>query len=495
MNEEDARRSIHAVFSRSHRPPAPGFEARMQAALQSTPAPARPMRRSSDYGPARRFRTSSHQWVGGLAAMLLAIAVVAGLLYARYGLGPQGSSMASPVPGFQAVDGVSMVSSTVGWRSDDGDGHMLRTTDGGVHWADVTPFGPTPLNDYYLDATHAWIVASQSILAPGSTYPFGPVQLLTLRTADGGRTWQQGATVTGFASGWTQLLKYGPVADINLFFIDYIHGWLLVPTERSKTLYRTTDGGLHWKVVARDSVEQSRCRWSRLAFASLRTGWITNSCVDLTVSESTPLLVTHDGGLTWQPQRLPVAATNVCHGPSSRCFLDCPPTFGLRASWIPFSNWAGCFGPPLFFDDTHGVLLVWSPNGSQYAQSLLVTADGGNSWSVRPLPGEIQLQVEFVDADHGWAIAGPIDQFRIVQDSTLGQTYFEGPPPGLPLYRTVDGGATWLPIETGLLLQSPEHGQFMRLHFVDQSHGFAYYSKDGTVVKTADGGQSWSVAS
>ena len=498
MNEEDARQSVHAALSRSYRPPAPGFEARMRAALQSTPTSAAATRGSvAEYGAAsRQFRSSPHQWIGGVVAALLAVAMVAGLLYARYGLGQQGPGMAEPVRGFQTAD-PGLVTNTTGWRGNSGDGHLLRTTDGGAHWKDVTPAGPAPLNDYYIDTTHAWIVASPSSLATGLLgglvdAPIGPLQLLTLRTADGGRTWQRGAPVSGYSYGWTQLLKYGPVADIDLYFVDYVHGWLLVPNQHSKTLYTTSDGGLHWKVAAIDSGGQpTPCRWSRLAFVSVSTGWMTNNCIDPLAKESTPLLVTHDGGVTWQAQRLPVGAANVCQGPNSQCFLDCPPTFGVRAYWIPFSNWTGCFGPPVFFDAIHGVLLVWSNQGSQYTQSLLVTADGGNTWIVRPLPGEIQLEVEFVDASHGWAIGGPSDQFRMVEDSER-QTYFVGSPPGVPLYRTVDGGATWVPMQTNLLLQSPKHGPFMRLHFVDQNNGFAYYLSE--VLRTSDGGRSWSAA-
>jgi photosystem II stability/assembly factor-like uncharacterized protein len=64
----------------------------------------------------------------------------------------------------------------------------------------------------------------------------------------------------------------------------------------------------------------------------------------------------------------------------------------------------------------------------------------------------------------------------------------------LPLYRTDDGGVTWVQVHTDLLLQSPQYGQLHGVHFVDLNNGFAYY--DGALLqKTTDGGHTWSVAS
>jgi photosystem II stability/assembly factor-like uncharacterized protein len=503
MIEEDARHSIHAAFSRAYRPPMPGFKARMQTALQSTDASVQSTRGSSaDHKLAARYlRPSSYQWVVGVVSALLAVAVVASLVYIRLGAAPQSPgaipqspSIEIPVQGSQATD-AGWVTDTTVWR-DDGDGHLLHSTDSG--WKDVTPAGLTALNDYYIDATHAWIVASPSSLAAGliggpTAPPIGPLQLLTIRTMDGGLTWQQGMTVASFSYGWTQLLKYGHFADIDLYFLNYAQGWLLVPNETSRTLYTTNDGGLHWKVAAVDSVgHPTPCRWSRMEFVSASTGWMTNNCVDPLATESTSLLVSHDGGVTWRPQALPVVTATTCQQLKSSCFRDCPPTFGLRAAWVTDSYWPGCVSPPLFFDTVHGALLVWSMSGSQLQQKLLETADGGTTWSVRSLPGQVQLQVEFIDANHGWAIAGLSNQFTVLTDS-YGRASFVGKPLALPLYRTDDSGMTWVPVHSSLLLQSAEYGQFYGMHFVDLSHGFAYFDR-GQQLRTTDGGRSWSVA-
>jgi photosystem II stability/assembly factor-like uncharacterized protein len=133
----------------------------------------------------------------------------------------------------------------------------------------------------------------------------------------------------------------------------------------------------------------------------------------------------------------------------------------------------------------------WSGQGSHIAQKLLVTADGGATWSVRSLPGQVQLEIDFTDANHLWAVASSSDELSNHLDPNGGPASFVGPSLALPLYRTNDGGGTWVPVQTGLSLQSPQYGQFWRVQFLDRVNGFAVYG--GTLLKTTDGGKTWSV--
>lgn len=428
-----------------------------------------------------------------LVAALLAVVIVLGLVFASRALVPTRPTPAVPGPTSGPVQGsqsaLGIITGTWGWRSEIGE--VSRTDDGGATWTNVNPAGVTPLNTYYIDATHAWIVATPQPVSSGIALT-GPVQLVVFRTEDAGRTWERGRPVTSNSFSWIVLLKYGPIADFNLFFVDSAHGWLLVPDQKSRVLYTTSNGGLDWKVVARDSVGQGTpCRWTRMAFVTLTTGWMTDNCRAGLAGQSSPLSVTHDGGATWHLQRLPVTAANVCSTATSLCFVDCPPVFGLQADYYP-ASWPGCLNPPSFFDAQHGVLLVWQTSGTHAKQTLLVTADGGNSWSVRKLPGEQQLEVQFLDADVGWAVAGSSTQFTVNTNSS-GMTSFEGPPLNLPLYHTVDGGSTWTQVSTNLLLQSPEYGMFLSFHFIDADHGYANYNR-GRPFTTLDGGRSWSAA-
>jgi photosystem II stability/assembly factor-like uncharacterized protein len=165
--------------------------------------------------------------------------------------------------------------------------------------------------------------------------------------------------------------------------------------------------------------------------------------------------MTHDGGVTWQLQRL-------------------PSTLG----YAPL---------PVFFNDKEGILL---------GLVLLATSDGGTTWVERSLPPPITsccgavgwrvFKVAFLDANSGWAITPPEGWMKtpIVRDS---------------LYRTSDGGRTWLLVQKDLPLGYPVTG----LLILDANNAFATQYTNGTpgavnlpgneVLRTSDGGRTWKV--
>lgn len=473
-------------------PPA-GLEARvLHRALRSSEAvdsAPRAGRRSAIR--TRESKSTEAPRLMALVAAVLAIAIVISLIFAARALHLIGSVPASPglagpgKLGSQPMLGINMVSPSIGWWGDD-DGHLKRTTDGGVHWSEVTPTGPSPLNDYYLDQAQAWVVASPEGLSPGQVHFWstGPIQLVTQVTLDGGRSWQRGAAIIAYYRNWETDGKYGPFRDISLFFIDRLHGWLLVPSQSSQVVYSSNDAGLHWTLAAEATADGSTtCRWGQITFATESTGWMAADCSS-SASARASLLATHDGGRTWRAQSLPLPNVGVVGA------TDCPFT-GFVRPWTA-GTLAQCFGPPVFFDALHGVLPIWTRHGTGSTQKLLVTADGGRSWSVRSMPGEVQLEVDFLDANNGWTIAAPTAQLSNRTDPSGGPTSFAvSPSVPLPLYRTDDGGATWTAVSVGLSLQSSAFGQFWRLRFLNQSSGFAVYGGDA-LLKTTDGGHTWS---
>jgi photosystem II stability/assembly factor-like uncharacterized protein len=111
----------------------------------------------------------------------------------------------------------------------------------------------------------------------------------------------------------------------------------------------------------------------------------------------------------------------------------------------------------------------------------MATTDGGTSWT-RQYAGPADLdQVDFIDAQHGWAAGG---------DSLL---------------RTTDGGGSWT------ALAAPCQGRLTSVHFVSPAVGYAVAAKTaanaaagqspggqdttalgGSLLRTTDGGSSWS---
>src|SRR5213594_4390689 len=209
---------------------------------------------------------------------VIAILVLIGVALAAVGVYVTTHQSVAPAgrPGVGRVFFLTkMVSASTGWSWVDSS-ELWRTTDGGAHWTNVSPpslpgrLSPYTYSAYSLDATHAWVAES----SPGA----GGVT--TFRTIDGGKTWQEGASIGGQSP--------------ELFFIDQNHGWLLLPTQgNSASLYSSDDAGLHWNFT---SVRPTSVGPSTITFTSLTTGWISGG----------NLMVTHDGGVTWHVQPLPV---------------------------------------------------------------------------------------------------------------------------------------------------------------------------------------------
>jgi len=347
--------------------------------------------------------------------------------------------------------GGMMVTPSIGWS---GGTLFSRTTDGRAHWTIVTPSDLRNPNDTlrtdYLDATHAWIVQD---LADRTN---------VLRTADGGRTWHQGAPI-----------MHSGASTIQIDFVDPAHGWLL--TEGSAyqafTLYRTTDGGAHWQLTSVSTTKADAkpgtfgCpQWCLVSFASPTAGSITSLNAVITDSGMS-LLSTHDGGVTWTRVSVPLSASQA----QCPCFVD----------------------RPVFLDAAHGFLVVWSaagPIGVPIIGHLFVSADAGNTWSARALPGDAESDIGFSDPLHGWAIAA-----SVVDISSL--DFAAGPELPLPLYRTDDGGMTWVRVSNALKLRSG-NGEIRHISFLDQDVGFVFSVQTGKpqLLKTVDGGRTWTPA-
>ena len=411
----------------------------------------------------RRGHGLALQLLAAAAVLVVAIGLGIGLNKARQlagGVTPTASPLASATAGVKPSPTVGptpslspglyplmvpasmhMTSASVGWAAGSTTDRILRTTDGGAHWEDVTPrrVRPSTWTTFFLDADHAWLASS---LQPGS--PTGDFTVEVYRTADGGRSWQQVATIT---PGW------GFPATID--FIDSKHGWILMKQDgtvdpsgfSTVALYGTVDGGATWEMLSQaDSTGLAghlplACSKADLVFVSASTGWIPGGCG---VGGGYFFYVTRDGGRNWAAVswRMPPLGTASCD-----CSIE-----SLR-----------------FSDNQHGVLVLVDAyqDARGYAQNFLyTTSDGGRSWQLGPMMPINAYSVYFLDAAHGWAFDAKASSLLYTSDAgqhwtTLGPVPSpQGPvdfqfvtittgwvigaePQGRIILKTADGGETW----------------------------------------------------
>lgn len=163
-------------------------------------------------------------------------------------------------------------------------------------------------------------------------------------------------------------------------------GWAVGTTTLSTSLLQTQDGGHTW-------------RWTGAApVASIVAAGFTDRTHGWLVTDGGRVLATSDGGRTWDVQ-----------GHLPRCgFLGYPAQLG-------------------FFTPSRGWILS-GPTKCAPVPAVLITRDGGRSWSHgRPVPGYTE-QVAFASPRDGWAISRPATP---------------GPGARTTLIATHDGGRSW----------------------------------------------------
>jgi photosystem II stability/assembly factor-like uncharacterized protein len=350
---------------------------------------------------------------------------------------------------------------------------ILRTTDGGRSWVSVLSAKPQQcLGTCFCDSKRAWVASAA----------YEGTNVTIFRTSDGGRSWAR-----------TDLSQTRHISDVSLSFPDSHTGWLMLNSvftmnSSAADLYKIGDGGANWQKV--NSTDASPHAWiweeaalpefehrhpylvcgGATAFRNDSTGWVWGRLAN---TAPTFLFITRDYGLTWQVQTLPlpsslhdgrmepiglphffptggkdgitVAGFRPTDSESTNFCTVIYTTHDGGLTWQPTTP-LKCMDVWDFITDRKG--WIWSAEShgtgstAPVKGTLYRTEDGGSSWrpvkAARSLEeylthGEDIVQLDFVDAEHGWAIAR--DGHNLTQ-----------------LIGTTDGGKNWNAIERRIQL-------------------------------------------
>lgn len=161
-----------------------------------------------------------------------------------------------PSPTALPLNDIRFVSDELGWIA--GDQGILRTTDGGDHWAlAVTPEDMEAV--YFINATEGWACGNNGAV---------------LHSTNGGQNW------SAQVSGEVEKLR-------DIWFADANNGWAV---GRDGILIHTNDGGQNWSPQSSPATDDLR----GVHMLDIQRGWAVGS--------RGLILYTENGGLNWNTQ-------------------------------------------------------------------------------------------------------------------------------------------------------------------------------------------------
>ena len=382
-------------------------------------------------------------------------------------------------PGLR-LSSVHMVSATVGWGlrtevagSGGPPATLWRTTDGGVSWNVVSPpaLATQRLVGWtYLGGSHAWL----AVIPPTQS----PDTLVTvLRTSDGGAIWQSSTVRVPLADQTNFPLSLSFADGSHGWLLAHPEYTM---NEKPGDLYATDDGGATWQAVSHVTfnrnyggprVTQGLPAGGSVTLGGAGAGWLVAG-----YTSTTPAFLFRGtgGGTTWSPVSLPVpagATVSVRRAPTlfsgaSFGYLTAQAygpgvavAFGMLvyvthdggSTWTPLKlPGASAESVVSFLGDGHGWLWIpkRDPTGSARLRggTLYTTTDGGAEWNPLPAAPAIAgllavggniIRLDFTTSTDGWALLQ-------LPGEHCGR-----------LLRTTDGGLRWSPAGEGASASAP----------------------------------------
>lgn len=336
----------------------------------------------------------------------------------------------------------AIVAPNIGWAfgqpTNAGD-VLWWTTDGGAQWREITPPMPVPetiISVSFLERQDGWVLLEDVSKGPSS------FQFDLASTTSAGSKWEvHHLSIPGLS---TKGMKWGYIKG-SIAFVDPLHGWMYLMAD-SPNLLITSDGGRSWQPTQSQGLPADS---THLVLVTPEVAWLSDAFHEL--------YVTRNGAKTWQIVRLPPPdrlanrfATGICRD-SDTIYAD-----------------------PVFQDSIHGFEVVtygYSRSCSLSAAVLFETLDGGVTWQTESLFGDLSPNltspVSSTVVDSTWLIA-------------------RRPFAGLPMVTILHPGE-W---ENGLAVKGVGYDSNLQMSFTSPDRGWVLM--DGALLATQDGGACWS---
>ncbi len=347
------------------------------------------------------------------------------------------------IPRETSLNAISFVDENIGYAVGS-ESTLIKTTDGGMTWIDISPAGDNEFEDvYFHNELYGFITKYNSVL----------------RTTDGCQTWD---------------LEY--ISSVShpkhLHFTNDTTGY--IGDSWSSYYYKTTDGGENWvQININPFIENFKL--NAILFINEDTGFISGR-IDSVSSNNHVIFRTIDGGNLWTQVYTHYfniilnfyfhnSDTGFAVGP--RCFYD---NMILRTTDGGL-NWQEC-NMPLSYWNLNSISFSDESTGlcvGKHGQ-IFTSYDWGENWE---------------KTYQSVCLPGGNTAAQIIEDSLVFLTTynsFTGVPSG-SIYKSVDAGDSWDYSFSG--------DPFNSIHFSGPLNGLACGSDFGIVYKTNDGGESW----
>jgi photosystem II stability/assembly factor-like uncharacterized protein len=283
----------------------------------------------------------------------------------------------------------SFINENTGWVAGY-DGLILKTTNGGTKWIQQYSDTIHLLSVSFYNDKYGWAVGGKSHYTPLSDYVN-----IYLKTTNGGTSWQR---VIGYSTIMVrQIRMLDSLIVIRIGGGGHFSGFI-----SDGYIYRSSNNGGNW-TDASYSNEILYYAFTSLFFLNVNTGWVVGLYGNDTGGFERIFLRTTNTGINWS--YLKRDTVNLHQGYTNRLqfidqsngFLNYNPdihkTNDGGSSWNEFT-----FGKDYYF---YNLDTGWIINNSN---QILRTNDGGNSWSLQNSPAVSIGSINFVNAETGWIV-------------------------------------------------------------------------------------------